>query len=82
MTPRTIKRFSHHYLKLEPFNIGTELILAVILAGAESRTTNKQTKKHARISLKTKITIINSNNSISHFKISGTPLIVHLWTKY
>jgi len=35
MTPRTIKRFSCHDLKLEPFSIGIELMLAVILAGLE-----------------------------------------------
>ena len=49
MTPRTIKRFSCHDLKLEPFSIGIELKLAIILAELfidEQRTTNKITSSH------------------------------------
>jgi len=74
MTPRTILRFSCHDLKLEPFNIGIELMVTVILVGviSEQRTTNKQTKQ-AHISLKTKI---NSNKGKSHLKIPSTPLII------
>ena len=33
MTPKTILRFSCHDLKLEPFYIGIELMVVVILAG-------------------------------------------------
>ena len=46
MIARTIKRFSYHDLKLEPFSIGIELMLTIILAAdiTEQRTINKQNK--------------------------------------
>ena len=81
MTPRTIKTFSCHALKLVPLSIGIEFMLAEIFAaefetGQRTKQT-KQTNSHKHHIMQT----INSNNGRAHHKIPSTILIFSLWTK-
>ena len=75
MTVRSIERFSCHDLKLEPFNIGIELMLAVILVADITESENNKQTKQAHISLKIKL---NSNKGKPYHKVPGTPLIFYL----
>ena len=80
MTAKTIERFSCNDLKLEPFNIGIEFILIVVILAVDiTELENNNQTKQAHIILKTKL---NSNKGKPHLKIPDTPLIFYFWTKY
>ena len=67
---RTIERFSFHSLKFEPFNIGIELMLKVILPGLDKLTENMKINLIISQTLTLKTNNNNFNLITSHYKMS------------